>query len=413
MKKLTIILITATLLLGCDIPLFQKKIAIKGKISQSSKVESSRVRSSENKYTLADAAKVLVFYGNEYDLVEIKDDGTFTGKAPVGSATVLAFLTADNQFIGNLFAGGLNVLPLIGLPDDLSTIDLSSLTLDGTRVIPENNPIGNQIQLTDKEYTFIKNVGAYYEVLAKNIDMDKDGEPDILDGNQILVNSQVYVTVGIFGRNSTAPTLKDTNKFVVDNFIRIEGDKSLYVDGFPIKLEGPEASPYAFIKNEVHLATSCFIAGFQHFKSDPTGPMGSTFLPFEDGVYTFTLSQKNKYTFTHINVDMGNYMVIVIPTAHTNADGYITNFTYEFQLPDGTEIDPRNLLSSYIRIQMNDAKYNQLYEGLHLYGSYDLENYDFYNEKISDKIKLSDVNGIGLAYIDLLGNEYQMNWMSR
>jgi hypothetical protein len=44
---------------------------------------------------------------------------------------------------------------------------------------------------------------------------------------------------------------------------------------------------------------------------------------------------------------------------------------------------------------LNDVKFNQLYEGFHLYGSYDLGNYDFYKEKITDKIKLSDVNSIG------------------
>ena len=110
---------------------------------------------------------------------------------------------------------------------------------------------------------------------------------------------------------------------------------------------------------------------------------------------------------------MGNYMVIVIPTVITDNEGYITKINYEFKFPDGTNVNPRNLISSYIRSQINDFKYNQLYEGLHLYGGYDLENYDFYSEKISKRIKLSDVNSIGLAYIDLLGNEYQMNWDSK
>ncbi|HEY6914621.1 MAG TPA: hypothetical protein VI413_08095, partial [Paludibacter sp.] len=136
LKKYVFLLAIGFLFAGCD-GLFNntRKIEIKGRIAKSDNVSAMKVKT-ESAYTLADAKKALIFYGNEYNLVEISSNGSFSGKAPVGSATVVAFLTADNQFIGNLFAGGMNVLPLVGLADDLSTIDLSTLTLDGTRVIP-------------------------------------------------------------------------------------------------------------------------------------------------------------------------------------------------------------------------------------------------------------------------------------
>lgn len=413
MKKYILLVAASVFLISCN-GLFDttRKIVIKGKIAKSSNVQSMKVRS-ESAYTLADAKKALIFYGNEYNLVDIDANGSFSGKAPVGSATVVAFLTADNQFIGNLFAGGMNVLPLVGLTEDLTTIDLSTLTLEGNRVIPANDPVGDQIRLTEEELSFMQQVSTYYESLAKNIDMDKDGEPDILDGNQILVNSLVYVTVGKFGRNSSVPVLLDTAQFRVDYSMRIEGDKGLYNDKFTPVFQGPVNAPYSNIKSETRTGPDCFISMFN--RSDFGLPQGTknTYLPFENGIYTFTLSEKNKYTFTHTNVDMSNYMVIVVPTFHADNAGYITTVTYEFQLPDGTKINPRNLLSSYIRIQLNSAQYNQLYEGLHLYGAYDLENYDFYNEKIEAKVKLSDVSTVGLAYIDLLGNEYQMNWTAQ
>ncbi len=413
MKKYLFLLTLGFLLVSCN-GLFDntRKIVIKGKIAKSAKVQSMKVRS-ESAYTLADAKKALIFYGNEYNLVDIDANGSFSGKAAVGSATVVAFLTADNQFIGNLFAGGMNVLPLVGLADDLTTIDLSTLTLDGNRVIPANDPVGTEIQLSAKELNFMQQVSTYYELLAKNIDMDKDGKPDVLGGNQVLVNSLVYVTVGRFGRNSAPPVLLDTSQFRVNYSMRIEGDKSLYDKQFSPVLEGPVGAPYSNIKCEIHTGPDCFISISNRTGFDFNQNLISTYLPFENGVYTFTLSGKNKYTFTHTNVDMGNYMVIVVPTFYTDNDGYITKVAYEFQLPDGNRINPRNLLSSYIRIQLNSAQYNQLYEGLHLYGTYDLENYDFYNEKIEAKVKLSDVSTVGLAYIDLLGNEYQMNWTAQ
>lgn len=413
----TSVIVLLFLLVGltsCDDSIFTKKIVIKGRIASAGKVGPARVRAAYDAYSLSDAKKALIFYGNEYNLVEIKEDGSFSGKAPVGSATVIAFLTSDNQFIGNLFAGGLNVLPLVGLAADLTTIDLSTLTLDGTRVIPSNNPIGSQIQLTDEEFVFLRDVGAYYESLAKNIDMDKDGTPDILGGNQILVNSQVRVEVGTFGTNDAPPVLSDRSRFQVNSFIRIEGDAKLYNNSFKAKLEGPEGNPYSLIEVEGGNADhrDCFIFQIKHIGMDHNNSYSGFFLPFEDGVYAFTLAENRKYTFTHKNVDMGNYMVIVVPTVYADDKGYISKIGYEFQLPDGTVVNPRNLLSSYIRVQI-DGNNQQLYEGRHLYGAYFLDNYDYYNEKISERIKLSDVSNINLAYIDLLGNEYEMLWKKR
>lgn len=408
-KSTVVVLLLALIFSACDEHFFDRKITIKGKISASSKIQTARVRSEQQTYTLADARKALIFYGNEYNLVTIGSDGTFSGKAPVGSATVVAFLTSDNQFIGNLFVGGMNVLPLVGVADDLTTIDLSTLTLVGNRVIPAKDPVGNEINLSGEELTFMQQVSTYYESLAKNIDMDGNGNPDIIDGNMVLPNSLVYVTVGRFGQDMRAPALLDKSQFRIDYSMRIEGKKSLYNSNFSPELTGPAEAPYSNIKSQVNSAPDCFIAMFN--RSDFTLPQGvkNTYLAFQDGVYTFKLSGDHSYTFTHINVDMGNSMVIVLPTFHTN-NGYITEVSYEYKLVDGTVIDPRKLLSSYVRIQLNSAQYNQLYEGYHLYGAYNLEGYDYYTEKINTRVKMSDVNGVGLAYIDLLGNEYQINW---
>ena len=127
-----------------DKPLFIKKVRIKGKIDKSKSLTVLEPRSSDNPYSLDDAANVLIFYGRDYDLIKIKSDGTFSGQAPLGTATAMAFLTEDNTFIGNLFSGSLNFLPLVSNSGDLTDIDLEELTLDGYRVIPLNDPVQNQ-----------------------------------------------------------------------------------------------------------------------------------------------------------------------------------------------------------------------------------------------------------------------------
>ena len=108
---------------------------------------------------------------------------------------------------------------------------------------------------------------------------------------------------------------------------------------------------------------------------------------------------------------MQNYMMIIKPIVHTDNNGYITKISYEFVFPDGTTANPRNLIQGYIRTQINDHTYNQLYEGHRLYGTFSAgENYDYYNETIPKKIKLADVNGFNFAFIDILGNEYGYSW---
>jgi len=97
--------------------------------------------------SLSDAKKVLVFNSTSYQLFNI-EGSSFTAEALSGTATALAFLDEGNRYIGCLCAGGLNVLPMVSLKNvDNTVIDLSTLTLDGTSVIPANNPIGDEISL--------------------------------------------------------------------------------------------------------------------------------------------------------------------------------------------------------------------------------------------------------------------------
>ena len=219
-------------------------IVIKGQITNPAKLNSQRIKSSTP--TLADAAKVLVFYGNKYDLATISN-GTFTSKAPAGSAACLVFLDANNQFIGNLFAGGINVLPLVNM-GDASSIDLSTLTLDGTRVIPANDPIGSTIQLTTQELDFLKNVGAYYQTLSKNIDMDNDNSPDIINGDQIRVNSVVNMRAGSYGTDTKTVQMLSPANFVVNTALRVAGDIKMFDENFTPTFSGPAGNPYSDIQ---------------------------------------------------------------------------------------------------------------------------------------------------------------------
>lgn len=418
MKKISVFLIALLFLTSCDglSSLFQKKITITGKISAASGMQANRVKSGINSLTLTDATKVMAYYGNKYTLVNI-NNGSFTIQVPEGSATCLVFLDKNNQFIGNLFAGGLNVLPLVGL-GSATSIDLSTLTLNGTCVIPANDPIGSTIQISSEEISFMQAVGAYYQTLSKNLDMDNDSSPDVVDGDQIRINSIINMMAGTYGTDSRQAIMIDPANFIVNYGIRIAGDIKMYdinyntsltnettQSGISLNWDPIKADP-GLLKNATQ---NEFILIFQQ-NNPQMGPSQPNTLPFTNGLYTFKLTDSKRYTFNFSNIDMQNHMMIIRPKFHTDKNGYISKISYEFIFPDGTPANPHNLIQGYIRAQLNNNT-SQLYEGHHLYGTFTAdENYDYYNETLTKQVLLSQVDQCNFAYIDILGNEYEFSW---
>lgn len=141
-------------------------IVIKGTIPADSPAKRDML-AGQNSFSLTDAKKVLVYYGETYIVSEITN-GTFSTNAPMNTATALIFLDVNNKYIGNIYVSGLNMLPLVNLVNsDQTVIDLSTLTLSGTSVIPSNNPIGSSILITNQDVALLKDLDSYYEYLSK------------------------------------------------------------------------------------------------------------------------------------------------------------------------------------------------------------------------------------------------------
>ena len=208
MKNLFLVFALAMLLVSCnkDHENNQGGIVIKGKILSGSKSTNS---GSDNTLTLADAKKVLVFSNKYYELYDIVDGAFSVGGEP-GTGIALIFLDANNRYIGNLSAQELNMLPLGSLTNGENTsIDLSTLTMVGTSVIPAHDPFGNEIVITEAEINSLKVLGGYYASIAKNIDADNDGIPDVLSKKQLVVYSKYARFSGKWGLNQTTPVLSD------------------------------------------------------------------------------------------------------------------------------------------------------------------------------------------------------------
>jgi hypothetical protein len=418
MKTIIYTLLFSILLVGCDKDyVYIKKIRLKGKISTTAKASGSPMKAPSVGFTLADAAKVLIFFGNEYDIADIKSDGSFSGRAPLGSASCVVFLTANNDYIGNLFVGGCNLLPLVSMDEKIDEIDFSTLTLSGTRVIPANDPIGKTIMLTDKELAFLGEVDSYYEALAKNIDMDNNGEPDVMEGKQIQLFGMHSFKGGAWGTDSKSPVITSKSAITLDNGIHMFGPNELLNNtsnsvAENAKLCGPADNPHSDIVNSgnSYINNKEFKVNFARHSQQ--GQQWNTPLAFNNGVYTLTIDSKN-FTFNYVNVNMLDYLIVAIPTLHVNSSNQLTSISISYQLSDGSPVTPRNIMSSGIDVNVayNSANGGQFMdEVLSPTGAKYDDKYDYYNVEFEKPLDMKSVSSIRLSYFDILGNQYGVGW---
>lgn len=413
MKALLLVIIACVLLSGCKKDNYAvDRILIKGKLESGTKSQriSSEIKGVE--FDLLDAKKVLVFYGNRYDLADITD-GAFSVRAETGKPTALVFLDNSNNYIGNLFAGGLNMLPLGDVDESVSVINLNSLTLDGTSVIPSHDPIGEEIDITSEEAVRYRELGIYYESLSKNIDADNNGIPDILNKKDLRINSQFRIFGGSWGVNNMSPSQFDISNLRINYAVRIEGNISMApANGNNVAFSGPVESPYTDITRSGYVADKdCFISFFmrqgERLQNDP---LSNNQLPFKKGTYSFTLDGNNLFTLNYSNIDAKYYLVIASPTLHTDSEGKITSVSVDYRLPDNTPVDPENYVT-ILQLQFQNKDGSRLEIG-GLYESVQskITIKDLTNITLTNPVPLSNLEGLSVNYNDILGNEYNVVW---
>ena len=411
MRNLILVFVIVFLIVSCskddDSKSINSGIIIKGSISGIT-LKSTEFKSA-NSLSLSDAKKVLVFNSSDYKLFTI-EDSAFTAEAQSGTATALAFLDAENRYIGCLCSGGLNVLPLVSLKDGNNTIiDLSTLTLDGSSVIPANNPIGNEINLDEDEIVRYKELGAYYESLSKNIDTDNDGIPDILNDKQFTISTLFATQGGQWGVNNTDEPVIDTSQFFINYMVLISGGKGLDFSDGSASFSGPEVDPYNDISlhgfNLTPNGPQGFLSSFKReiFPAPPGTPEWNVLRPFKKGTYALTMDGNKIYSLNYSNISSKYYMVLVIPTLHTNNEGKLVSISLEYKLPDNTTIvNPVNILTD-VMVHLGNPQ--EFYHSPWL-----TVETGFTTINLDSPLEISSLHHIDIFYDDLLGNQYDIIW---
>ena len=389
------------------------RITIKGAITVSRPAQPPAARGIGGP-TLNDAAKVLVFstgtglhplYHAFVDIV----DGSFSVEALPGTAAALIFLTADYQYIGHLRASDLSLLPLGELADgDQTVIDLESLTLEGTHVLPSHDPVGDEIIIGDAALLSLREVDAYYESLSRNMDTDDDGVIDFLDQDGIFVSSIFGLYVGQWGVDSTPPSEFDDTNYYLNYTMSVQGDINVVPSRPVFVLSGPLDAPYADIEMFGAALDPGGNLGFsasfvRETVAPPGSPYGSAFLPFARGVYSLAFDDSEVRTFEFSNTDAYFGLIIVAPTLTTDGNGQATAFSLEYQLIDGQTVNPASVLGG-VRVQLSNSTVEVAMT------PWLTAETGFYDFTFSAPVDLSEVNVIGVWYEDMLGNSYVSVW---
>lgn len=415
MKKLIIVGVIVFAVLSCtksneqdqNVPM----IAIKGTLSGNN-IKGSSAKSA-NSLSLTDAKKVLVFNSTSYKLFDIVNN-SFEAKAVSGTATAIAFLDANNQYIGCLTAGGLNVLPLVSLKDgDNTVIDLSTLTLSGKSVIPSSNPLGNSIMLSNDAITWYKELGGYYESLSKNIDADNNGVPDILSKSDIGLSTIFNISCGPWTLNNAAVQVVDTNNMYINYILRMGTGKALKPSNTNVIVSGPSGAPQNDIRQlSFAFGPDCFLANFgRETSSSQANPLGSVMLPFAKGTYTITLENKN-YTLNYSNISAKHFFILAKPTIRTNAKNEIVSVSIDYRDTENKPVIAENYVyQTQVTLEGSQTRIVQM--GALWENPEAKTNSDLYNFTLPTPTPMSQLRMLSVMYLDLIGNSYNITYMAQ
>ncbi len=109
----------------------------------------------------------------------------------------LGFLSLDN---------GIESLPLNGITPGTDSINLKTVISDGNIFIPEHNPIGAEIILTDEQKESIATMDDYLAALLKNPDVNNNGKIDLLEGKLFKLEVIYFIKPGNFIGGDLIPT---------------------------------------------------------------------------------------------------------------------------------------------------------------------------------------------------------------
>lgn len=371
--------------------------------------------------TAADVVSVMVFNINgQYSTTTLDDNDNFSIMVDPGYPTGLVFLGAGNTYLGYLtLTNGIDCLPLVKIDDSVTlsttpTIDLQALSSSGLVVDPGHNPVGTELPLTAEEQTALAQGDDYFASIIKQVDIDNNGNIDLLESRFYRPFIQYFVESGSFGSGQTPTVITPAG------IIGFRFNASIYEQGvvsFPstVTFTGPAGSGLSGVVNDAapHLYTNNALYGSPYVDSPVIPPVGA---------YTVTYLTRNLVFNIPAQTSAISNIVLAVPTVSLTGGSAIEVINWVYKLGDGssTAIDPVSLIK-YMNVQINGT--GTQYDPTYPQGATRLYNSaSFAPATLTMTLPLTDSSGapwtipwanvtnIGMAYDDIYGNHYVVGW---
>lgn len=353
-------------------------------------------------------AKVIVFTGdfNNFYIANVSN-GKFSVKVDRDKPVGLVFSGANDNFLGYLSLGSaIQSIPLQSAGNDVSEINLETLTGSGNVVEPGHNPIGNEINLTSEEIKSLSQTNTFFGAVIKNPDMDNDGKIDILTNRYYMINMQFDIHAGDFNSSNLTPDMTGINLVMTHLAFVIYDPDANGVWPNTLTFTGPSGSGWVNTPN-VYSSVNPIIMNnnTRAMYSPPPGdipPMGNYTVNYGSLTLSFNLPDQS---------NAEDNIVVIVPTVVLNEDGTINKITWKYKVAGNNDAEkPNSVISSkYIAIQITGTGAQCNIDTAHgsnlLYFSQEFGELPEHTLKCQN-ILWSNVDQILLSYGDYYGNYY-------
>jgi hypothetical protein len=342
-------------------------------------------------------ARVLVFSAgnNSYTSANVTN-GTFSINVERGSPVGMIFVDSNDTYMGYLsLSNGIDSIPLTRVANGVSTIDLQTISSSGLIMSPGHNPLGTELPLSSAEQTAIAQCNGMFASVIRNPDVDGNGIIDILENKFYRQFIAYGINAGNFNGNYT-PTINST---VTMQYYNVTISSGSTTDSGGAMVTGPTGSG---ITNVTCSEWSPFWSIYPDLGTSPT-PIPAA------GEYKFTLSNGKVLTFSIPEQSQASSRIAVaIPTVSLNGDGTINKINWVYRMPNdsSSNLTPTALIQNII-IQINDAAHTMP----RLYDSASITSDTTEHILTNQGIIWTNVNNISMAYNDVYGNHYVVDFV--
>lgn len=128
------------------------------------------------------------------------------------------------------------------------------------------------------------------------------------------------------------------------------------------------------------------------------------------GTYLLTVGNQPGRSLEYSSEGVLPYMIIPVPTLHTNNEGKLSSVSLTYRFPDGSEADPE-LLFNDLSLQFDGAgEDGRMFSVGHLYDE-SMRDVDFYEISLSPPRDIIGLLRVSVGCNDLLGNSYDYIWL--